>query len=162
MCTCVQMCDTMMIFRFATCVANKRPCVQFVRLWTDNKEGACGWSCQNHRTTGRKCSPTDGWRERRSGSGSIWERHKAFRPDWERECAISQVAKPRRPAKARPGRCWVRPPATLLGGHRVSRWGNGEGHSLAVTARGRLRLRVMGNAHAADGFLGDSLLRTIE
>lgn len=59
---------------------NGRVCV-FVSLWTDNRMGACGWSCQNHRTTGRKRSLTDGWQECRSGRRSRWERHKAFHTD---------------------------------------------------------------------------------
>lgn len=74
-----------------------------VSLQMGNKMGARGWSCQNHRTTGRKHSLTDGCRQCRSGRRSRWERHKAFYSDWGgRECVISQGAKPCSPAKARP------------------------------------------------------------
>lgn len=126
------------------------PCTQLVSLWTDNEMGLCGWSCQNHRTTGRKHSLTDGRQERRSGRRSGWERHKSLPHRLVRESTISQGAKPRSPAKAQPGQmrgaaCWL-----LLWRYRDPRWGGGEDHILALTARGWLWLRAMGKLWLTD------------
>lgn len=126
----------------------QRLCVRFVPLWTDNKIGACGWSCQNHRTTGRKHSPTDGWQECGSGRRSRWERHKAFHTDWESvrflrvlNCVVLPkhgLGRLRGAARGSPGR------------YRDSRWGSGGDLLLALRTRRRLRLRVMGNGNMTD------------
>lgn len=127
-----------------------------VSLQADDKMGPCGWSCQNHRTTGRKHSLTDGRQEWRRGRRSRWERHKAFHTDRERECAISQGAKPRGPAKARPRRA-----------ERGCLW-----FSYGETERVKMRewrgpgqrLRLMGNCSitklSADRLLGKCLTAT--
>lgn len=91
------------------------------QLWKQslsNKSRACGWSCQNHRITGRKHSLTDGWQECRRGRRSRRERHTKLCSLTVRECVISQGAKACSSAKARHrqtnrGRLW---------GWKDSRW----------------------------------------
>lgn len=85
-----------------------------------------------------------------------WEKVKTGNTKLTRErvCVDSQGAKQRRPAKARKREVkrvclWLSAVTPLSWGYRDSRWGSGEDHLLALTARGPRRQRVMANGEIA-------------
>lgn len=133
---CVHANDRMLIFNLLQNVRNNggvrslSPCEQTTR-W-DHVGDLVRITGQQEESS----SLTDGWQERRSGRRSRWEKRDT-KPSTltGRVRRISQGAKPRSPAKARPRQ--MRGAARgSPGGYGDSRWGSGEDHLLALTTRG--------------------------
>lgn len=89
--------------------------------------------------------------DRSAGGGrrSRWERDKAFHTDWGESVrflrVLNRVVLPKHGAGRLRGAACGSP-----GGHQHSGWGSEEDHLLALTKRGRLSLRMMGNGHISD------------